>query len=90
MGSPEVLRVEPTPNPNSAKFVLDRQIPGGQMKSYMKPADASGDPLGEALFAIEGVESVFMMANFITVNKSPSTEWAVLVQPLEEAIRTHF
>lgn len=89
MGSPEVVRVEPTPNPNSAKFVLDRQVPGGQMKSYMKSADASGDPLGEALFAIEGVESVFMMANFITVNKSPSVEWADLVQPLEEAIRTN-
>ncbi len=89
MSQPVQVRVEPTPNPNSAKFVLDREVPGGEMKSYMRPEDASGDPLGEALFAIEGVESVFMIANFITVNKAASAEWADLIPPVEETIRSN-
>lgn len=86
MSEPVQVRVEPTPNPNSAKFVLNKEVPGGEMKSYMRREDASGDPLGEALFAIEGVESVFMIANFITVNKAASADWAEIVPPVEEAI----
>lgn len=89
MSEPVKVQVEPTPNPNSAKFVLDREVPGGQMKSYMKSEDAAGDPLGEALFALEGVESVFMMANFITVNKAASADWADLVPPVVETIQTN-
>lgn len=89
MTEPVEIRVEPTPNPNSAKFVLNREVPGGEMKSYMKPEDAAGDPLGEAIFAVDGVESVFMMANFITVNKAAAADWAELVPPLQEAIEAH-
>lgn len=89
MTEPIQIRAEPTPNPNSAKFVLDREVPGGEMKSYMKKEDASGDPLGEALFGLEGVESVFMMANFITVNKAADSDWADLIPRVEEAIRSN-
>jgi hypothetical protein len=89
MTEPVQIRAEPTPNPNSAKFVLNREVPGGEMKSYMRKEDAAGDPLGEALFALEGVESVFMIANFITVNKAESSDWAELVPHVEETILAH-
>ncbi len=89
MTEPVQISVQPTPNPNSAKFVLDREPSGGEMKSYMRKEEAEGDPLGEAIFAIEGVETVFMMANFVTVNKADEADWNNLIGPVEEAIRAH-
>lgn len=91
MTEPVQVNVQPTPNPNSAKFVLNRlSVAEGEMKNYMSKDDAAGDPLGEALFAIEGVESIFMMGDFITVNKADEADWADLIPPVEEAIRAHF
>ncbi|MFQ5893185.1 MAG: NifU N-terminal domain-containing protein [Nitrospinota bacterium] len=89
MTEPVQVSVQPTPNPNSAKFVLDRPVSGGEMRSYMRKEEAAGDPLGEAIFAIEGVETVFMMADFITVNKASEADWADLAPRVEEAIRAH-
>ncbi len=91
MTEPVQVSVQPTPNPNSAKFILDRPaVAEGEMKNYMSKDDAAGDPLGEALFAIEGVEIIFMMADFITINKAADADWANLIPPVEEAIRAHF
>jgi hypothetical protein len=77
-----------TPNPNAGKFVVDRQVvPTGGSRSYFDPDEAKGDPVGVALMALDGVRSVFMVDDFITVTKTPATAWDDLGPKVEAAIR---
>jgi hypothetical protein len=74
------VRYQPTPNPNAGKFTLDRTVVAGDAsKSYYSAAEAAADPLARALFALDGVASLFMVADFVTVTKRPDAEWSALV-----------
>jgi hypothetical protein len=81
------ITVEGTPNPNAAKFVLDRQVPGAGSRSYFDSESAAGDQLAERLFAIEGVRALLLVENFITVTKIDDVEWSELVDRVEAVIR---
>ena len=65
-----VTEVQPTPNPNAAKFVLDRPV-SQQPVSYLNSAAAKDDPLARSLFAIPGVSSAPA-----SVAVDPSTSWS--------------
>ena len=69
-----VSEVQPTPNPNAAKFVLDRAV-SEQPISFLNAAAAAGHPLAQKLFSIEGVEGLLLLGDFITVNKSSKADW---------------
>jgi NFU1 iron-sulfur cluster scaffold homolog, mitochondrial len=70
-----VIEIQPTPNPNAMKFVLDAPV-SHQPISFFNAAAADGFPLATALFAIEGVSSLLLLGDFITINKSPKAVWA--------------
>jgi len=69
-----VLEIQPTPNPNAAKFILDRPV-SEQPTSFLTAASAAGHPLAERLFGVSGVTSVLLLGDFVTVNKSPDVKW---------------
>ena len=70
-----VTEIQPTPNPNAAKFILDRSV-AAQPTSFFNAEAAKDHPLASALFAIEGVSSLLLLGDFITINKSPAADWA--------------
>ena len=78
-----------TPNPNSIRISLTESV-------FSKPAtfasadQAAGDPLAAKLFAVPGVASVFMMNDFISVNKEPSAEWPSVEPALAKTLTEHF
>lgn len=83
------ISVQGTPNPNAAKFVLDRRlVEGDASRSYFEASSADEDPLARSLFRIDGVESLMIADNFVTVTKSPGASWEDLVPQVEETIRT--
>ena len=82
------INVQGTPNPNAAKFTVNRTlVQGGPSKSYFEPETAKDDPLAKALFAVDGVESLLIAEDFITVTKTESAEWDTLVPQIENAIK---
>lgn len=81
---------QPTPNPNSMKFVLDRPVVSGASASYMSAEAAQDSPLASALFAVEGVAGLFMLSNFITVTKSSDARWEEILPKLQSVIEEHF
>jgi hypothetical protein len=85
-----VIRVQPTPNPNSLLFHVDRTVTEERMKQYNSVDDAAGAPLARALFEIDGVASIFFMPNSVTVSKDAAGDWNDIAAAAEEAIRTHF
>lgn len=76
------IQVQQTPNPNARKFIL----PGARFAEPLSFADsttAAGHPLAAALFTLGGIYNVFMVQDFVTVNKYPDVDW----DGLEAAIR---
>jgi hypothetical protein len=70
-----VQEIVATPNPNAAKFILDKPV-AQQPTSFFNAAAAKGHPLAEKLFAIDGVSSLLLLGDFVTVNKTPEAQWS--------------
>jgi hypothetical protein len=81
------IQVSATPNPNAMKFTLDRKLVESGSRSYSTRFEALDDPLGSALFGVPGVQSLFFMADFITVTKDPGAAWEELVPAVTAAVR---
>jgi hypothetical protein len=81
------VRFQPTPNPNAGKFTVNRKVVDGKAsRSFYNAEDAVDHPVASALFELEGVASVFMVDDFITVTKSPEAEWQTLIPKVQSAI----
>jgi NFU1 iron-sulfur cluster scaffold homolog, mitochondrial len=80
-----VTEVQPTPNPNAVKFMLDRPI-SEQPMSYFNAAAAGDHPVAKALFAVPGVTSLLLLGDFITVNKRPEAKWPDVRKQVESVL----
>ena len=69
-----VREIQPTPNPNAAKFVLDKPV-SEHPTSFFNAAQAVDHPLAAKLFGVEGVSSLLLLGDFITVNKTADADW---------------
>jgi hypothetical protein len=89
--SPVDVRVQRTPNPNALKFSLGRSVLTGSASRTIASADAArGDPIAEPLFALAGVQSVFMVADFVTVIKTPAASWDELAPRIVSSLQEVF
>ena len=83
------IQTEATPNPASLKFLPGRTV-SPSVRDYPNAAAAAESPLALALFAIEGVERVFLGADFITVSKAEGVDWPHLKPAILGAVMDHF
>lgn len=74
------IQTQETPNPNSLKFLPGVQVlETGQTIDFPNGQAAYGSPLGKMLFRIEGVKSIFLGPDFITVTKTDDdVDWKIL------------
>jgi hypothetical protein len=77
---------QPTPNPNAGKFTVDRRIVAGNSKSFYNAEQAEAEPVAKALFELDGVASVFMVGDFVTVTKAPAADWSTLIPRVIETM----
>ena len=75
-----MIRFSPTPNPNAGKFTIGRPVVDGRAsRTFHDAQQAASDPVAAALFELDGVSSVFMVSDFVTVTKTESASWSELV-----------
>lgn len=88
------IQTETTPNPATLKFLPGRDVLGGDFVGgsvALTDADsAKASPLATRLFAVTGVEGVFLGSDFVTVTKAEAQDWTVLKPALLGAIMEHF
>jgi len=84
---PMPVTAEPTPNPNAMKFTVGQPV--GGPATYTSAADAA-DPTAADLLRIEGVVSVFMTADFVTLTKAPEADWASITPQATQILETRF
>ncbi len=68
------VQSELTPNPNSIKF-LPGKIVSKSGSFELTKKDETNNDLIKNLFSVNGVESIFLGKDFISVNKQDSVEW---------------
>ena len=85
------IQTEDTPNPASLKFLPGREVTGAKPPIDFPNADAAqASPLAAALFALDGVTSVFFGADYIVVSKQDALEWQIVKPSILTAIMEHF
>lgn len=62
-----LVRVQPTPNPNALKFVVNVSVKNEGKATFTRPSEALGIRLAEDLFAIDGVRQLHFFENVVTV-----------------------
>ena len=81
------VTVSPTPNPNALKFTVGKDV--GGPKTFV-PGKQIDDPAAEAIIAIDGVTSVFMTADFVTLTKHPESSWDTIAPAAQAALEAHY
>jgi len=84
------IQVQPTPNINALKFVLDRRLTEGRSQTFRSGEEAAAPPLARSLLGIHGVVQVFFLNDFITVTRNPDVPWETIAAQVEAAIRSHY
>jgi Fe-S cluster biogenesis protein NfuA len=84
------IQTEETPNPATMKFLPGRDVMGTGTLDIESVEAATPSPLAQSLFAIDGVRSVFLGKDFITVTKTETKNWAAMKPPVLTAIMEHF
>jgi Fe-S cluster biogenesis protein NfuA len=85
------IQTEATPNPATLKFIPGEPVTGGAPREFAD-ADAARatSPLAFAVLEVEGVESVFLGADFVAVSKGEAHDWAHLKPGILAAIMDHY
>lgn len=77
----------PSPNPNALKFELDTTLPA--TLSFSSAADAAAHPFAAAVFAVEGVVSIFGVNDFVTVTRQVGAAWEPIIAAVQAAAADH-
>ena len=68
------VQTQTTPNPNSLKFLPGQTV--SKIGPYeFKKKDDKHSNLIKNIFSINGVKSIFLGEDFISVNKDEQTQW---------------
>ena len=84
------VSVSTTPNENAMKYTLNCNSIESGHKTYTNAEVAEDSPVAKALFAIDGVSQVFLMADFISVTKKPEASWSNLEASILETIKSSY
>ncbi|CAF3380919.1 unnamed protein product [Rotaria sp. Silwood1] len=87
------IQSQETPNPNSLKFLPGRPVldSGVGTRDFPNIQSAYCSPLAKQLFRVEGVKSVFLGSDFITITKQhDDIQWQVLKPEIYGAIMDFF
>jgi len=77
----------PTPNPNAMKFSLDVKLPA--TLNVANADAATGNPFAAAVFAVDGVQSLFGVNDFVTVTRKPGADWDAITAGVTAAAAEH-
>lgn len=76
-----------TPNPDAMKFTLDTKLEA--MFNAASSDAAANIPFAAAVFAVEGVASVFGVNDFVTVTRRPGADWDPIIAAVHTAAAAH-
>lgn len=87
---PVYVSLEFTPNPNTLKYSVNRQLLEKGAVNVVKMEDAKlKSPLAERLMGIPGIAGVMIGKDFVTVTKTEEGDWDVVHKSASDTIEDH-
>ena len=85
------IQTEQTPNPATLKFLPGQDVLAGGTAEFNQPEEAeAASPLAHRVFGIEGVRSVYLGGDFVSVTKHDAYDWYQLKPAVLGAVMEHF
>lgn len=83
------IYTEMTPNPETMKFVANKLLYPGKSIDFPDEASAAPSPLAKELFAFPFIRGVFIASNFVTLTKTPDTQWEEVIPSVREFLKQY-
>lgn len=84
------VSLEFTPNPNTLKYSVNRQLIDRGTANFLNKEDADQkSPLASKLFEVPGICGVMIGRNFVTVTKTEDGDWDVVHKSSSSIIEKH-
>ena len=83
------IYTEMTPNPETMKFVANKLLYPGKSIDFPDESTAAPSPLAKELFAFPFIRSVFIASNFVTLSKTPDTDWNDVIPTVREFLKAY-
>ncbi len=84
------INVQETPNPNAIKINASERLFEGPASTSLKSGAETDHPLAKALLAIEGIDNIFGINDFVTISKKSDVQWDTIMPSVQEAFNTVF
>ena len=81
------VSISTTPNENALKFTVNTKVIESGHKTFNNSEEAKEHPLAAKLFETDGLVSVFLMPEFITVTKKTEVDWSHLQEKIVKGIQ---
>ncbi|HEY0433912.1 MAG TPA: NifU family protein [Chitinophagaceae bacterium] len=89
-GNPIIsIYTEMTPNPETMKFVANKLLYPGKSIDFPEAESAGPSPLAAELFGFPFIKAVFIASNFVTLTKTPETEWSDVIPAIREFLKQY-
>lgn len=89
-GNPIIsMYTEETPNPVTMKFVFNKLLYPGKSADFPDEASAAPSPLAAELFTFPFVKGVFIASNFVTLTKTPETDWYDIIPVIKTFLKEY-
>lgn len=83
----KIISMEPTPSPYSIKINLNQSLKDGEAENYNENDDLTKAPeYIQLLFDIEGIQGIYRVVDFITIQRNPRIEWENILSKVKEVI----
>lgn len=84
------IQTESTPNPATLKFLPGQAVMSSGTADFPSKESALQSPLAQRIYAVDGVNGVFLGLDFITVAKDERVEWQHIKPAILGAIMEHY
>src|ERR1700756_3449910 len=89
-GNPVIsIYTEMAPNPETMKFVANKLLYPGKIIDFPDVESAKPSPLAIELFGFPFIKAVFIASNFVTLTKTPETEWSDVIPSVREFLKQY-
>ncbi len=85
----KIITVEPTPNPDVMKVVIDGCWLSRDKKQYTKETKEGIPPVLKRLLKVSAIESIYCAENFLSVQRAENASWEKLIPAVDTILKEY-
>lgn len=82
------IDIQPTPNPNALKFILNLPVKNIGNSTYKSPSECGDNHLALELFKVRGVDQLHFFENVIAITKFSYEDWDSVEKNVVKVLNT--